>query len=207
MAKTLSPTMTIREFEAGYWYADQLKEFAGALGVPGAAKLRKDELEKAILAFLRTGGVAAPTRRLLQKTGVKDLERGLSLALPIGNYTSNRETKDFIVQQALRIAPQVKVRSGVWYRLNRWREDQLLAGKRPTYGDLVTQFIALNSVERFERIPHGRYINFVSDFLAAEKGGARKQAAAAWAELKVLDVPKDYASWARVARPRRRDDK
>jgi hypothetical protein len=28
MANALSPTMTVREFENGYWYVDQLKNFA-----------------------------------------------------------------------------------------------------------------------------------------------------------------------------------
>jgi hypothetical protein len=56
MVDALSPTMTLREFENGYWYLEQLKNFAGRIGIPAAKKLRKDELEKAIVAFLRTGG-------------------------------------------------------------------------------------------------------------------------------------------------------
>jgi hypothetical protein len=203
VAAKLSSRMTVREFENGYWYLGQLKDFARGIGIPGASKLRKDELEEAILAFLRTGKAELPTKRSLRKRGIKDIERGLRLALPIENYTSNRETKNFIADQARRIAPEVHERSGVWYRLNRWREDQLTAGKRLTYGDLVEQYVALNKMERFEKIPHGRYINFVSEFLTAEKGARREQAALAWAELKKLDVPKDYASWVQVRRRRR----
>ena len=52
--------MTLREFEHGYWYRDQLTEFAARIGIPAAAK-RKDELEKAIEVFLRTGTAALPT--------------------------------------------------------------------------------------------------------------------------------------------------
>ena len=40
--------MTLREFENGYWYLDQLKDFAERIGIPAARKLRKDELEKAM---------------------------------------------------------------------------------------------------------------------------------------------------------------
>jgi len=98
MADALSPTMTLRDFENGYWYLEQLKTFAERIGIPAAKKLRKDELEKAIVAFLRTGKAALPTKRSLRKTGVKDVERGLNLKLRIENYTSNRETKDFIVE-------------------------------------------------------------------------------------------------------------
>jgi hypothetical protein len=152
MANVLSPTMTVREFENGYWYLDHLQSFAERIGIPAAKKLRKDELEEAIVAFLR-GDAVLPSTRSLRKTGVKDLERGLSLKLRIGNYTSNRETKDFIVDQARRMAPDVREKSGVWYRLNRWREERIASGKRPTYGDLVRQYVVLNRMPRFARAP------------------------------------------------------
>jgi len=29
---TLSPTMTVREFENGYWYVDELRDFGGRIG-------------------------------------------------------------------------------------------------------------------------------------------------------------------------------
>jgi SAP domain-containing new25 len=203
MADTLSPTMTLRDFENGYWYLEQLKDFAGRIGIPAANKLRKDELEKAIVTFLRTGQTALPTKRSLRKTGVKDVERGLSLKLRIENYTSNRETKDFIVEQARLMAPGVREKSGVWYRLNRWREEQITSGKQPTYSDLVRRYIALNKMERFEKVPHGRYVNFVAEFLAADKARTRAEAIAAWTELKGLDVPKDYASWVKTRATRK----
>src|SRR4029453_6688999 len=198
MANALSPAMTVRDFENGYWYLDQLKRFAERIGIPAAKKLRKDELEKAIVAFLRTGTAALPTKRSLSKTGVKDVDRGLNLKLRIEHYTSNRETKNFIVAQARLMAPDVREKSGVWYRLNRWREEQITSGKHPTYGDLVRQYILLNRMPRFEKVPHDRYINFVAHFFEAENGTTRAGAIEAWNELKKLDVPKDYASWVKV---------
>jgi hypothetical protein len=198
MADTLSPTMTLRDFENGYWYLDQLKNFAELIGIPAAKRLRKDELEKAIVTFLRTGKARLPTKRSLRKIGAKDVERGLSLKLRIKHYTSNRETKDFIVRQARLMAPEVRKKSGVWYRLNRWREEQITSGKSPTYRDLVRQYIALNKMQRFEKIPYACYINFVAEFLAAGKGATRAQAIAAWTQVKKLDVPKDYASWVKA---------
>src|SRR6266516_1501708 len=112
MAKALSPMMTLRDFENGYWYLDQLKNFAERIGIPAAKKLRKDELEKAIVMFLRTGEARLPTKRSLRKTSVKDVEHRLHLNLRIENYTSNRETKDFIVKQAHLMAPKVREKSG-----------------------------------------------------------------------------------------------
>ena len=202
MAGGLSRTMTPREFENGYWYLDDLRDFASQIGIPEASRLRKDEIERAIEVFLRTGTADLPTKRALRKTGAKDLERGLSLNLRIEHYTSNRETKDFIIRQARKVAPEVREKSGVWYRLNRWREGQITNGNRPTYGDLVQQYVALNRMERFDKVPHGRYINFVAAFLAAEKSGTRSDAIAAWAKLKTMDIPKDYASWVKAQRKR-----
>ena len=199
----LSPTMTLREFENGYWYLEQLKNFAERIGIPAAKKLRKDELERAIVVFLRTGDAALPTQRSLRRTGLKDVERGLHLKLRIENYTSNRETKDFIIEQGRRMAPDVRKKSGVWYRLNRWREEQITSGARPTYADLIRQYVALNRMRRFKKVPHGRYINFVAAFLAADKGATRAGAIAAWTELKELAVPKDYASWIKARAKRK----
>ena len=132
--------------------------------------------------------------------------RHVLVKLRIQNYTSNRETKDFIIEQARLMAPAVREKSGVWYRLNRWREEQITAGKHPTYGDLVRRYIGLNKMPRFEKVPHDRYINFVADFLEADNGATRAGAIEAWKELKELDVPKNYLSWvkARANRTSRR---
>jgi hypothetical protein len=51
-------------------------------------------------------------------------------------------------------------------------------------------------------IPIDCYINFTSDFLAAEKGATREQAIKAWRKLKSLDVPKNYRAWAQVRSPK-----
>ncbi len=116
--------------------------------------------------------------------------KGLSLDLPVVNYTSNRETKEFVVKEAQKIAPHIKRKSGARYRLNRWREEQLTTGVKITYRDLVNQYIKLNQTkERFARVPHGRYINFVADFLATEPNATREQAIRAWEQLKKNGSP------------------
>lgn len=194
----LSASMTLTQFDNGYWYATELREFAKAIGIPSANKLRKDEIERAIKLFLESGKVKSPTKRRLSSSGTKDLERGLSLDLPVVVYTNDKETKDFLEKEAQKLAPGVTRKSGVRYRLNRWREEQLVRGVQLTYGDLVKEYVRLNQTrEPFAQIPHGRYINFVSDFFSAEKGAKREQAMRAWKKLKALDVPKTYQSWVR----------
>jgi len=197
----LTRTMTVAEFDNGYWYATEIKEFAGDIGIPHANKLRKDELEKAIKLFLETGKIALPTKRNLIKFGTRDLDKGLSLHLPIANYTSNRETKDFIMREAQKIAPGLKRKSGARYRLNRWREEQLTKGNPITYGDLVAEYVRLNqSEEPFKQIPVVCYINFLSDFLKSEKEATRADAIAAWKQLKRMNVPKTYRDWKKAIR-------
>ena len=196
MKPKLSKSMTLEQFENGYWYATQIKEFANQIGIPSANKLRKDELENSIKFFLQTGKIKLPTKRTLSKSGPKDLEKGLSLHLPVVNYTSNKETKAFISSEAQKMVPGLKRKSGARYRLNRWREEQLTKGTKIIYGDLVKKYVELNQREgRFDKIPVDRYVNFLSDFLAAEEGATKEQAIAAWKKIKKLDAPKNYRSW------------
>jgi hypothetical protein len=111
--------MTLRDFENGYWYVDELKTFAERIGIPGGEEAAKRRTRKGRRG-VPTGNAALPTKRSLRKAGVRDVERGLNLKLRIENYTSNRETKDFIVEQARMMAPDVREKPGVWYHLNRW---------------------------------------------------------------------------------------
>jgi hypothetical protein len=188
--------MTEEQFDNGYWYAIEVKAFADEIGIPSASKLRKDELEEFIKHFLRTGEVKGPIRKNLSRSGVRDGEKGLNLKLPVVNYTSSKETKDFIVKEALKIVPNLKRKSGARYRLNRWREEQINKGTKITYEDLVKQYVKLNQVKgSFPQAPSGRYINFISHFLAGEKNATREQAVNAWRQLKELDIPKNYRAW------------
>src|SRR5215211_5409138 len=125
---TLSASMTVTQFDNGYWYATQLKAFAKTLGVPSTTTLRKDELERAIKHYLRTGKIERPASRPVSKRGIKDVERGLRLDLPVVVYTNDTETKAFLEREALKLAPGMKRKSGARYRLNRWREQQLARG-------------------------------------------------------------------------------
>lgn len=188
--------MTEEQFDNGYWYATEIKSFADEIGISFAAKLRKDEIEALIKHYLRTGRIRKPDRKNLSQSGVRDIEKGLTLSLSIVRYTSNKETKDFIVREALQMAPNLKRKSGARYRLNRWREDQINKGIKITYQDLVDQYVRLNQVDgSFARVPSGRYINFLSDFLAKEKKSTRSQGIRAWKQLKKANIPKTYRDW------------
>lgn len=159
-APELSRALTETEFENGYWYATELRDFARHLGVPSAAKLRQDELERAVRHFLRTGRLDDLVTRAVAKSGSRDVDHGLTLDMPVHHYTSNKEIKDFIHREARKLDPGFTPKPGTRYLLNRWREEQLAAGRPITYGDLVHQALALNEAERGPlRLEHARYIN------------------------------------------------
>jgi hypothetical protein len=188
--------MTVTQFDHGYWFAVELKRFATELGIRSASALRKDELEQAIRVFLRTGETVQPTRRKPSASTDKDVERGLRLDLRVVRYTNDPETKQFLEHEARKLVPGLRRRSGTRYRLNRWREAQIRNGVKLRYRDLVKQYVRLNQFTgRFPRVAHGRYINFMSDFLAARNGATKEQARKAWATLKRMDAPKTYAAW------------
>jgi len=195
--KKLLKPMTLEQFDNGYWYTKDLKLFAKDIGIKYVSNLRKDELEKIIRKYLKTSKVEPINKK--SKSIIRDLEKGLSLQLPIIHYTNNRETENFIMSEALKIVPNLKYKSGVKYRLNRWREQQINLSKKITYKDLVDQYIKLNQFRgSFEKIPHGRYINFISEYFKNEKNATKEQAIEAWKELKNLNIPKEYSSWAKI---------
>ena len=190
--------MTLAQFDNGYWYATELKSFAKSIGIPFTNRLRKDELEHHIKRFLKTGRVDVTRKPVSSSAKTKDVTLGLSLDLAVTTYTNDKETKTFLEREAQRMVPGLKRKSGARYRLNRWREEQISKGIKITYGDVVREYVRLNQVEgRFAQIPFDCYINFLSDFLGAEKGSTRKQAIHAWKKLKTLDAPKNYRSWKR----------
>ena len=199
--RALTKTITETEFDNGYWYATEVRAFAVRLGIPAANRLRKDELERAIRHFLRTGRTENLVRRSLSKPGARDVDTGLRLDPPVVHYTSNEETKDFIAREAAKIEPGFRRAPGTRYLLNRWREEQLARGRRLTYGDLVRQAITLNRTKRGPlRTAHGRYINFISDFMAAHPTSSHADAVRAWKQVKAMDAPKTYEAWSSARR-------
>ena len=201
--RKLSIGMTLREFDHGYWYAAELRAFAVKMEIPFANKLRKDQLEAAIKRVLcgdRPKADAIPVRT---KQGPRDVDKGLRIDLPVVHYTSNKETKSFIEREAAKIQPGFQRAPGTRYLLNRWREEQIAAGRRITYRDLVLQAIALNESKRGPlRVEHGRYMNFISDYMADNDGAAHSDAVRAWHEVKAMDAPKTYTAWLRLAERR-----
>ncbi len=197
--------MSVTQFEHGYWYATELKRFADALGIPSTARLRKDELERAIKQFLRSGTIAAPRKvspMNSTRSTRRDVDVGLRLDRRVIRYTNDAATKEFMEREAAKLAPGFRYRPGTKYRLNRWREEQLRNGVELKYRDLVAEYVRLTqSAGRFARIAHGRYINFVSDFTARQPRSTKAEAIKAWKALKKMDCPKTYRAWMAAKSP------
>lgn len=194
----LTSQMSVDTFDNNYWYAAELKAFAKEIGLAGSSPLRKDQLERSIKNYLQDGTLLSLTSTTSRKTTntPKDYEISpLSSETIIKNYCSNKISKDFIQSEAKRRQPNIDKKSGAWYWLNRWREEQKLKELSITYGDLVEHFMVLcNTKDRLPRIPSTKFNNFISDFLAAN-AGSRSDATKAWETLKTLDCPKTYNAW------------
>lgn len=200
---TLTPAMTVEQFDNGYWYATEIKSFAKCLGFKGLSGLRKDELEDLIREYLRTGKLDPVPARATPNFGTRDSDFGITRRRRIVNYTNDRATKDFLEQERARLSPGQRQKSGARYRLNRWREEQILAGEPITYGDLAKKYVELSAVEgAFPQARSGRYVNFISDFLRSERNMSKEDAISAWHEVKVLDCPKTYVSWKKLSKGR-----
>lgn len=191
-SKSLRKVKTVAEFESEYWYALELKHFARDIGVPNSSKLRKDQLEKIIKNYIQSGDVAINSKKIITK---KEISDKLSLTESVQHYVSNKKTKSFILSESLKLCPDLPKKSGVWYWMNRWREEQLENKKEITYLDLVQQFVKLSTQDsRLPQIPSARFNNFITDFLSANEG-SREEAKSAWEQLKSLKIPKTYAAW------------
>src|SRR5215475_1737494 len=86
--RRLSAAMTLRAFDNGYWYAAELRTFALSMGIASTRKLRKDQLEAAIRDLLGTKGAKAAAIPVTPMRGLRDVDRGLRLDLPVVRYTS-----------------------------------------------------------------------------------------------------------------------
>ncbi|MDR1179727.1 MAG: SAP domain-containing protein [Spirochaetales bacterium] len=183
--------ITREEFTNGYWYSNELKEFGKEIGIKNYSKLRKDELEGIVIHFIKTGIIEKETKRITGKTQDK-----LSLDTIIENYKNDRRTKEFILQAAFKKNPELKLKSGSIYWLNRWREDKIKSGIKITYEQLINEFIKLNfNKGKLPQIPSAKMNNFITDYLKNETDSKRKDAVNEWIKLKELNIPKDYKSW------------
>jgi hypothetical protein len=190
--------MSVTAFDHGYWYAVDLKRVAHSIGIASAGRLRKDQLEQAIRTFLATRRLCVAAK-VTPAPRDRDVDLGLTLDRRVARYTNDPATKAFLEREAARMSPAYRRRSGARYRLNRWRDAQLAAGRRITYRDLVREYVRLSEPgERFARIPHTRYINFLAEFLEREPGATRPAAIRAWHAVKQMDCPNTYAAWRRT---------
>jgi hypothetical protein len=198
----LSRTMTLDEFDAGYWYATALRRFATQLGIAESSRMRKNELEAAIKSYLTTGRYARLQRPRVSIGVAPDVDRGLRLDLPVRRYTNNVETKRFLETQARALSPAHKQRSGARYRLNRWREQQITSGKTITYRDLVAEYVRLCQPDvPFARVTGDYYVYFLADFLRSEPNATRAAAIRAWHQIKHLRLPNSYQAWKAKTKP------
>ncbi len=181
------------QFLNNYYYASELKKLAKDIGIQNIMKLRKDELEKIILKYIKTGKINNSTKN--QLTHKNKIEDTLNLNSYIKNYKNNKKTWIFINHEVRKLEPNFKEKSGAKYWLNRWREKQIEKGNQITYRDLVKEYLRLTNISKLPKIPSAKFNNFITDFLKNEKGKTRTDAIKEWEKLKKMNSPKNYISW------------
>ena len=195
MAK-LHASMSVEEFDDGYFYAAELKTFARQLGI-AVGRRRKLELEALIRDFLRTG--TAPLTKPVPGRRSGESRDRLAAETIVRAYVDDRRTKAFLRDFVHARVPELRDKSGQWYWLNEWRRTQLQSGQRITYADLGNRlFELMRSEGRLPRIPAARFNNFITDFWTdpANKGKSRADAVAAWERIKSVPGPKTYEAYA-----------
>jgi hypothetical protein len=193
MKQKLYKNITVEEFENNYWYTSELKQFLKEIGVKNYSKLRKDEIEKIIAEYINHKKVP-----IIEYNSNDCNDDILGLNNFVKNYKNNKLTKEFIINESLKVNPQLKIKSGSSYWLNRWRENKIKAGLKIKYKDLIEEYVKLNSIiGKLPQIPSTKMNNFIMDYLKNEKGTKRENAMEEWKVLKELGIPKDYSSWKR----------
>ncbi|MCC8374821.1 hypothetical protein CKY10_19295 [Photorhabdus sp. HUG-39] len=187
--------MNQEAFENSYFYVTELRQFAKSLGI-ATSHLKKNELELHIRSrlFGYSGDlpIAIPNKR---DCASRDL---LTLESLVINYVSDKQTKNFLLEQVNRQYGPLADKSGQWYWLNHWRKAQIANNNKITYGDLVEHLASLKQQEgRLPQIPSARLNNFISDFIAdpENKGKGKKQALEIWQVLKEKNLPKTYLAY------------
>ncbi len=174
----LRPSMSVKEFDDGYFYVAELKAFARQLGI-AVGRRRKLELEAIIRHFLQTG-LVLPAKPVPDRRSGEGRDR-LAAQSIVRNYVDDARTKAFLRDLVHVRVPSLKDKSGQWYWLNHWRRMQLQAGERITYADLANRLLELMCTEgRLPRIPAARFNNFITDFREdpANIGKSRAEAVA-----------------------------
>lgn len=200
---SLRPDMSVEEFDDGYFYAADLKDFARELGIP-VGNRRKIELEELIREYLATGRV--PTRKPVPPRTAGQPRDRLAPDVVVTNYVGDKTTKAFLLECVRAEAPQARDKSGQWYWLNDWRREKQEARARFTYRDLANRLRELMQTEgRLPQIPSARMNNFITDFRAdpSSPAASRDQVMAAWQWLKQQPGPNTYAEYRRL-RPHER---
>ncbi|KAA1189828.1 hypothetical protein [Photorhabdus heterorhabditis] len=187
--------MSEEAFENGYFYVVELRQFAKSLGI-ASDNLKKHELELHIRSHLfgYSSDLPIPIPNKRNRAG-RDL---LTLKSLVINYVSDKQTKNFLLEQVGRRYGPLPDKSGQWYWLNHWRKMKIANDNKITYGDLVEHLASLRQQEgRLPQIPSARLNNFISDFIAdpENKGKGKKQALEIWQKLKEKNLPKTYLAY------------
>ncbi|RDW18987.1 DUF6434 domain-containing protein [Oceanobacillus chungangensis] len=185
MRPNLTKNISIDKFKDFYWLKEELQSFCRENGISASGS--KLEIADRIEAFLLTGEIKKPSRKAA-RSGKAEKQIELSLDTVITeNHRCSQEVRAFLKSVIPRfhfstyIQDYFKNNAGKTYRdaVNAWYEEEERK-KNPTYKKKIA--------------PQFEYNQFIRDFFAVpkNKGKNRKEAIAAWNEIKLLPGSNKY---------------
>lgn len=191
---TLTPKTSAEVFKDFYWLKKELTDFCTKNGLSTTGM--KPEIANRIYVFLKTGKKVKPEHA--KSSDGLDSDKAITLQTPVINYKNDPATREFFIKH---IGSHFKFSA----RVNIFRNEQLAAGKKITYGDLIKAWLKEHEQRKDKSIKlpimqSCEYNQFTRDFYAAEPNAKRKTVIAAWKKIRSVAGKHTYANWKKLFR-------
>ena len=179
-------------FKNFYWLKKELTEFCTKNGLSTAGM--KPEIANRIYVFLKTGQKLKP--KSVEITNILDSDKPITPQTLVVNYKNDPATREFFIKH---IGAHFKFSA----RINIFRNEQLAAGKKLTYGDLIKHWLKEHEQRKNKSIKlpimaSCEYNQFTRDFYTAEPNAERKTVIAAWKKIRSVAGKHTYANWKKL---------
>lgn len=185
MQPKLTKNIQINDFLDYYWKKDELIAFCVRHGL--GSKGSKEELEKKIVLFLKTGKKPQTIRR--SNFPQKDSEQEIKVNTKVVHYKNDQNTRDFFISQI-----------GISFRFNGYLREfaKSLQDGSKTYGDLVEGYKKSLKEKNTTIDKQFQFNQFQRDFFANENNATRNDCLQAWDKVKKAKGPSNYQTYKKL---------
>ena len=189
---TLTPKTSAEIFKNFYWLKKELTDFCVTHGLSTAGM--KLEVTNRIYAFLKTGKRLKP--EFAKISNDLDSDKAITPQTLVINYKNDPATREFFIKH---IGSHFKFSA----RVNIFRNEQLAAGKKLTYGDLIKCWLKEHEQRKDKSIKLPIMAScednqFTRDFYTAKPNTDRKTVIFAWKQIRSVAGKHTYANWKKL---------